>query len=286
MKSFKYKLLVTDLDDTIWDWIKMWYNTFEPYLYDIQKITNIEIALLKESFKRLHQKYGTSEVSYAFKELDVLNQSQINLLVNADILKEYNSNRKHNISLYKGVINVLYELKHHFGLKIIGFTESSDFYTRFRIKTLELDGVIDSIYTPQSHNLPESVRRYYSKEYWELTETKVIKLKKKFKKPDPQILLTIVKENGYQIENTLYVGDKLDRDILMANQAGITSIHANYGNNIFTNEYSLLKEVTHWTTEEVIREENFKKRIKECKTNPDYTINNFQQILDIIREEE
>lgn len=280
----KKKLLVTDLDDTIWDWIHMWYNTFEPYLFDIHELTKIDLPTLKDSFKRLHQKYGTSEVSYAYEELDVLNDDQIAEIRKSEILKRYNSNRKHNINLYDGVINVLYELKNTFNFQIVGFTESSDFYTRLRLKTLELDGVFSSIYTPQSHDIPETVQRYYPKEHWNLSNTKIIKLEKEFKKPDPQILLTIISDHNYQIEDTLYVGDKLDRDILMANEAGVTSIHANYGNKIFSHEYTLLKEVTHWTLEEVAREINFKNRIKEFKINPDYTINSFHKILDIIRE--
>ena len=44
----------------------------------------------------------------------------------------------------------------------------------------------------------------------------------------------------------------------MAQQAGITSVYAQYGHKITGPEYDLLREVTHWTKEDVEREKIFK----------------------------
>lgn len=31
------RCIVTDLDDTIWDWLTMWHSSFEPFLTRIQR---------------------------------------------------------------------------------------------------------------------------------------------------------------------------------------------------------------------------------------------------------
>lgn len=76
MNKQKVNVVVTDLDDTIWDWLTMWYNSFEPYLNRIIDEFDIDKNILKESFKKLHQKYHSSETSFAYYELDCLTDAQ------------------------------------------------------------------------------------------------------------------------------------------------------------------------------------------------------------------
>ena len=276
-------LVITDLDDTIWDWLGMWYNSFQPYFNNIQKLAGIKPSELKSDFKRLHQKYNTSEVSFAYKELKTLSRKHKREIGRENskpsIIHQYYKDKKENLRLCEGVKETLYELKAK-GVKLIGFTESNSFYTKYRIKTLDLDGIFDKIYTPDDHGLPSSVKRYYRDEYRESVFTDYNVLPKDTKKPNPKMLLQIIKDVGGNIEKAIYVGDKLDRDVYMANQAGITSVYAKYGNNIEDKSYGLLREVTQWKDNDVNREIEFKKNIKNLKINPDFEINNFAEILD------
>lgn len=66
----------------------------------------------------------------------------------------------------------------------------------------------------------------------------------------------------------------------MAQQAGITSIHAEYGHIINSTSYELLKEVTHWTNEDVQREADFKNQKKDIK-QADFTISKFDELLNL-----
>src|SRR5690606_17667652 len=137
--------VITDLDDTIWDWVEMWYSSFSPYLERIAVETGIEIDLLKSDFKKLHQKYGTTEISFAYKELESINPDFHPLFENSSefsksILHEYNSNKKNNLKMYEGVLDTLKFIKGK-GAKIVAFTESNVFFTKYRIKHLMLDGI-------------------------------------------------------------------------------------------------------------------------------------------------
>lgn len=50
----KINFVVTDLDDTIWDWLKMWHSSFEPYLTRISLEYNIDLEELTNDFKKVH----------------------------------------------------------------------------------------------------------------------------------------------------------------------------------------------------------------------------------------
>lgn len=276
--------VITDLDDTIWDWLEMWYMSFNPYLKRIAKETGIDISLLKTDFKKLHQKYATIEISFAYKELTSLDPKFYSLFENTptnskNILHEYNSNKKNNLIIYDGVRETLEYIKNK-GSKIIAFTESNVFFTKYRIKHLMLDGIIDCIYSPEGFDIPASVYKHYDEDFWEPKITVIKKLPKETRKPNVEILETILKDFGASKDKAIYIGDKLDRDILMAQEADITSVYASYGHNIDGEKYKLLVDVTHWTDADVIREQEFKSRKVEVK-NPDHIIHSFSELQTI-----
>ncbi len=281
------RLLITDLDDTIWDWLSMWHNSFKPYFERIKTECSIKESDLIKDFKKLHQKYHTSEVSYAYKELLHLDTKHFKKFEHKEtnpknILREYYGNKNANLKMYTGVLETLKSIKAK-GTKIIGFTESNIFYTKYRLKMLELDGIFDVIYSPEAHDIPETVTPFYDKSYWELKTTTVVKLENKFKKPDKAILQQILLDNDTKVDEAIYVGDKLDRDIYMANQLNITSVHATYGHIIDNDAYELLKKVTHWTDDEVKREIEFKNGMKGISIQPTYSISNYSELLSLIK---
>jgi phosphoglycolate phosphatase-like HAD superfamily hydrolase len=278
--------VITDLDDTIWDWLDMWHKSFDPYITRIAFETGIDVMKLKKEFKQLHQKYGTTEVSFAYKEIPSISEEFYPLFEELkdgkkNILHEYNSNKKNSLKAYDGVIDTLRYIKSK-GTRIVAFTESNVFFTKYRIKHLNLDGIIDDIYSPLGHDIPGSVSKYYSDDFWEPKITRIRTLPTNTRKPNAEILETIIKDFKADKAHSIYIGDKLDRDIFMAQQAGITSVYAEYGHVIDGSKYSLLVDVTHWTDEDVSRERKFKEKKLDIKP-PDFTIHSFAQIKDIFK---
>ncbi len=266
------KMLVTDLDDTIWDWLGMWHASFKPYFNRIAEEFSVDREELKASFKRLHQQYGSSESSHFYHELDCLTEEQKSRFEDSagdkrSIIHEYNSNKKNSLQLYDGVLETL-RLAAASGTLVVGFTESSAFYTKYRIKHLGLDGLIDFVYAPIDEGLPASAKRYYEEGYWEPKITQFRYLSKETKKPNPEILNIIIRDFGLKTDEVIYVGDKLDRDIAMANDVNVDSIYAKYGSETDNDAYNLLREVTHWSDEEVEREKKAKEEKKTSTNEP------------------
>lgn len=275
MDKKKTNFVVTDLDDTIWDWLTMWDRSFRPYFKRILNELQLDESKLLKSFKTLHRKYGTSESSFLYEKLDVLNEQQkqnfeISSADKKSIIHEYNANKKGNLKLYDGVVETMKKIRLS-GAKIIGFTESNSFFTKYRIKHLNLDGLIDRIYAPADTGLPNDFIRFHSEDFWDTKITEFIYLKKDMRKPNPEILETILKDYKANKSTSIYIGDKLDRDIYMAQQCNITSVWAEYGLQTENEAYDLLRQVTHWTEKDVEREIEFRKNYKS-NPQPDFIL--------------
>lgn len=277
MEIYVKTCVVTDLDDTVWDWLEMWYNSFHPYFEDIKNKFQISESDLKADFKKLHQKYNTTEVSFAYNELTTLSdeaKDKINKKPDPftkSIYHQYNSNKKNHLKMYPSVLDTLKELKSR-GVLIIGFTESNAFFTKYRLKHLGLDGIFDCIYTPLDTGVPNSTHQFNDMNYWEPQQTEIRYLSRSTKKPNSEILGIILRDFMVKTENAIYIGDKIDRDIRMANDAGVTSVYAKYGSIIDGEKYSLLTEVTHWSDEDVRREQEYKEMHKNDDVKASYTL--------------
>lgn len=157
------------------------------------------------------------------------------------------------------------------------------FYTGYRIRKLELDGILDFLYSPEDHDLPpgltpEQIRKYPA-EYYEFKQTKHRHTPKGELKPNPHILLQILKEVGGKREKCAYIGDNLVKDVAMAKNAGVTSVYALYGKAHERPEYGLLKAVTHWPSTLV----ELERKTKAPAVQPEITLDkNFSQILDAL----
>ena len=69
------------------------------------------------------------------------------------------------------------------------------------------------------------------------------------------------------------------KDVAMALDCGVDDAWAKYGQAHKRPEYKLLQDVTHWTAEEVEREQKIKEREH---VNPTHTLDNhFIQLLDV-----
>lgn len=146
------------------------------------------------------------------------------------------------------------------GCAIVVYTESMAFYSNYRIRYFCLDGLIDYIYSPKDHDIPrglstEQIRRYPASHY-ELKKTIHCHTPAGVLKPSEQLLLSIIAEVGGTVEDTLYVGDNLVKDILMAQRARVRNAWAKYGeaHRRTDLDYNLLRAVTHWPDEMVQNE--------------------------------
>jgi len=171
--------------------------------------------------------------------------------------------REQSLSLYPNVIETLTMLKSS-GKTLVVFTESQTFYTVMRFKKFKLEGLIDFLFTSEDHENPHDSYlkkvRAHPPEYYEIQKTMHRSIGKGRLKPDPQILNQIVGEVGATVATSIYVGDSLYKDIGMAKEAGVFGAWARYGESREQPGYDFLREVSHWTPEDVEKDRLLKQR--------------------------
>ena len=185
--------------------------------------------------------------------------------------------------LYPGVEETLIRLR-QCGVQIVLYTESLAYYTNFRVKRLGLDRLIDYVYSPPDHELPDFALPKASRNakngngVLEFAEHR--NLPPGVVKPNPEVLLDIVKDVGREPTECIYLGDSLMKDIAMAQAALVTDVFAAYGGVQHKEEYELLRKVSHWTDEDVERE----KQASKMAVSPNRSIECFAEIAEIIGE--
>lgn len=281
-------LLVTDLDNTLFDWLTTWQASFSAMVGELQRISGVSLDLLTEQIRDVHQRHGTSEYAFLIEEVAALNErgdDRATLLARYEpAIAAYRAARDASLRLYPGVHETLSCLCAQ-GVLVLGYTESLAYYSSFRVRKLGLDGLLDVLYSPPDHNLPAGLRRdelrHYPEEHHEFRETRHEHTPRGAHKPNPELLTHIIHSHGGRPEHAVYVGDSLLKDVAMAQQAGVHDVLAGYGRTQHREAYELLRRVTHWTDADVARE---KELLKRSPVTPSHTLtNSFSELLDIFR---
>jgi FMN phosphatase YigB (HAD superfamily) len=280
----KKTALITDLDNTLFDWVDLWYKCFSAMLNEIVRISGLPRETLIPEIRAVHQKYGTSEYSLLIEELSSLRpllKGRPATEIFASAIEAYREQRRQNLNLFPTVAETLLKIKGR-GTRIIGYTESMGFYSNYRIRRLGLDGVLDYVFCPEDHVLPPGLTseklRAYPASHYELRYTKQLFTPKGSKKPDTVVLNAIISDLALVKSDCVYVGDNLVKDVAMALDCGVEDAWAEYGQAHKRPEYKLLQDATHWTPEEVEREQKIKAREH---VHPTHTLaKSFSQILD------
>ncbi|HKY06878.1 MAG TPA: HAD family hydrolase [Candidatus Binatia bacterium] len=276
-------VLITDLDNTLFDWVHLWHSCFDAMLDKIVEISGIPESKLKSEIRAVHQTHGTSEYAFLIEELPSLKEQfrdQDLLGVFDEAIQAYRIQRRRELRLYPSVAESLLKIKGA-GAKIVGYTESMGFYSNYRVRRLGLDGIFEYIFSPADHDIPKNLSpdqfRKYSVDQYELRITKHEHTPPGELKPNKDILLSIIDKLGATVDDCVYVGDSLMKDVAMARDASVSDVWAKYGIAQNSDAYSLLKEVTHWTDSDVRREGEIMKRDVATST---VLTHSFSQIFD------
>lgn len=283
----KISVVITDLDNTLYDWVGMWHDAFRAMLDSLVGQSGVAEEKLLREIHSIYQRAGTTEYSFLIAELPSLQSKKKSphedlTKTYADAINAFRASRRETLKLFSGVAETLRELREA-GCLLVGYTESMAFYSIYRMRKLNLDGALDYLYSPADHDVPagQSIKqiRYYDADKYRLHKTEHRHTPAGEAKPNPRVLLDILAEVGANKEEVLYIGDSLSRDIVMANEAGVTSAWAKYGDARNRPEYELLCRVSHWTEEEIVRERERSKH----EARPDYSFGeSFAEMMNVV----
>lgn len=276
-------LIITDLDNTLYDWVTFYSLSFDAMVKELQEVTGVEERLLLQEFKSVHQRYGNSEQPFAILELPSVHR-KFGALPRAELarklerpLSAFNDTRARYLRLYDSVQDTLVELQRR-GHVVVGHTEAILVNSYYRMVKLDLARYFTRLYTVEGdwteHPDPDRQRKLRPPEGF------VRIVPRTERKPNPELLKDICKREGFNVERAIYVGDSLTRDMSMAKAAGVHAVWAQYGTRFDRQHWKVLVSVTHWTEEDVAREGMLKQIFRDVQ--PDDTINSFTELLDVM----
>jgi FMN phosphatase YigB (HAD superfamily) len=276
------KLLITDLDNTLYDWVTIFTASFRSMVNELTVLLQeSEKAILKE-FKAVHQRYGNSEQPFAVLELPSLQRKFLGLSRNEVLekidpaLHRFNSVRKRTLRLYQGAADTLADLQHS-GVIIVGHTEAIVANSYWRLRALGIESYFSRLYTLEGK---DAIHIPLNSRWVDPPEGFVTVVPRDERKPNPRLLEDICQHEGAEPTSTYYLGDSLVRDVAMAKGAGVTAIWARYGTNYDPEDWDYLVKISHWTDEDARRETDLKAKYGDVV--PDYTIDSFAQLKSIV----
>lgn len=253
------RLLVCDLDNTLYDWVDYFVTAFYAMVDEAVRITGCDREQLLDDFRTVHRKHHDAEHPFALLETSTIakifpGQSRRQVARQLDAaFHAFNTTRKARLRLYPGVRETLDVLSSS-DIKIVAHTESKLYGMIDRLSRLNITHYFGRIYCRErpraEHPDPTSGSRWLS----QFPLHKVVELSHHQRKPDPDVLLEICRREGCSPEESAYVGDSMARDMLMARMAGVSAIWAKYGTSDRKESYEKLVRITHWTEEDVVRE--------------------------------
>ena len=254
--------LITDLDNTLFDWVEIWVNCFGPMLDKLVELSAVPRETLIPEIRAVHQRHGTSEYALLIDELPSLRPMLANqpaTQVFAPAIEIYREKRREWLKLYPTVAETLLKIKGR-GTIIVGYTESMAFYSNYRLRRLGLDGILDFVFCPKDHQLPTGMSaedlRKYPAEHYELKYTKQDFTPEGSKKPDTAVLNAIISDLGLKKSECVFVGDSLMKDVAMALDCGVSDVWAGFHGYTCTDDCSGHEAGCDWAERHDIEDPN------------------------------
>lgn len=273
------KLLITDLDDTLYPWIDFFIPAFYGMVEELSHTLNKEEATLLKEYKQIHQKKGSVEYPYATLYLPSVikafpDDTPETLFKKLDpVFHRFNSIRKQRLKLYPNVKETLTQIS-QLGIKIVGYTESAEENGFYRLSKLGIADLFQHVYVSDS--------QFERPNYLPSSEiTRVVH----GKKPNAKLLEQICAQESVSAIETIYIGDSITKDIYMAKMAGITSVLCKYPCDFQSANdlYQKLVAISHWTDEDFQREKEIKQICQSDNIQPDYMVDSFEQLIEIVK---
>jgi phosphoglycolate phosphatase len=246
---------------------------------------DVDQERLLDEFQEVHQRYGNSEHPFAIFEIasvqermgDLSREEKFEALEKP--LSAFREAREKHLHLYPSVRQTLEALVEE-DILVVGHTEALAVQAASRLRRLDVIGFFQHLYAIDHEELgphPDPMRNRNGR-----YEDIITYVPPEERKPNPELLRDICERENVDPTDAVYVGDSIPKDIAMAKQAGMPAIWAKYGRDYDEDLWSLLVRITHWTDEDVKREERIREQFGDVE--PDATIDRFSELIPVLKQ--
>jgi FMN phosphatase YigB (HAD superfamily) len=293
-------LIITDLDNTMYNWVDFFSPSFRGMLHALNERTGVSEELLQTQFRSLFQIHGSLEYEPASHEIEAFsayNEEELKKL-NRVIFGAFRKVWGAKLKLYDGALTFLDWCNDH-SVNVIALTNAPLSVVSRRLRQLRINHYFSALAAPNTLIQRSSMeilsfndeqpslfnekdtKQNHVTDYLHtalLHHRQIYALSGEEIKPSSSGYKRILAD--WQDSNTLVyaIGDSLKKDLAPAYSLGIKTVWAKFGTEIEQKNLNTLLNITPWNLEEI-------KITYDQQFEPDATAQNWDDIIKYIERD-
>ncbi|MFW7381042.1 MAG: HAD family hydrolase [Oligoflexus sp.] len=246
------QLIVLDIDNTVFDWVSYYVTAMESLLIQVAGIIGSESANLAAEAKQVFEKQGSIEYPFLIQELPaVMNfyQDDIDRMLREAVepgRQAFIQAAQHLLRPYDGVNDTLQRIRHDWpDAPIVALTDAPRYVAMWKLNKLGLLSHFQAVYGLPDPKLPTHAKTKQVKVDQEILikhlerqdfhfPGRIRTLPDDYEKPGPKGLRTVFMDFEMEddLDQVLWVGDNLRKDVGLGRRLGVHTAWAEYGTRI------------------------------------------------------
>lgn len=243
------KLIVLDIDNTVFNWIEYYTASFEAMLSTVSRLTGLPLEPLFGEARNVFEREGSIEYPFLIQELPsvvAFYGSDVSRILREAVepgRRAFNEMAATHLVPYPGVVETLATLRREqSALPIVALTDAPRYVAMWKLNKLGLLRFFDAVYglpdpripiDPTSQTVkvdPEILVKHLQKSNFDFAG-RIRVLPDDYEKPGVRGLKTVLMD--YEMEarmgDVLWVGDNLRKDVGLGRRLGVHTGWARYG---------------------------------------------------------
>ncbi len=254
-KKSPYQLIVTDIDNTVFDWVNYYVASFNALLDTVASIIGSTRQALANEAKDVFTAHGSIEYQFLVQELKSVNHfygNDIDSMLNDAVFRRreaFMNAAQQVLKPYNDVHATFAEIDRHYpDLPIVALTDAPRYVAMWKLNKFGLLDFFDAVYGLPDPRVPtcevnrrvkvdpEILLKHLQQSNFGF-EGKIRILPDDYEKPGVSGLKTVLMdfeldEPAEHRKTVLWIGDSLRKDIGLGNRLGVRSAWAEYGTRI------------------------------------------------------
>lgn len=264
-KSPSLRLLVLDIDNTVFDWVVYYSQAFSALLQNVSQTIGAPYKLLAEQSREVFTTHGSIEYPFLVQELPAVMEhygERLDAMLSECVEPArlvFREEALRHLVPYQGVTDTLRDLRQRFPkLSIVALTDAPRYVAMWKLNKLGLLPLFSAVYGLPDPRLPTDATAGRVKVDPEILlkhlqqsnfgfAGRIRILPDDYEKPGTKGLKTVLMD--FELDETaehrrqvLWVGDNLRKDIGLGNRLGVRSVWAKYGTVIKEERLQKLRE--------------------------------------------
>ncbi len=243
------KLIVLDIDNTVFNWVEYYVHCMTALFDKVQAITGIPVAILQKESQTVFENEGTIEYPFLIQELpSVVNYYEHDV---ERMLREvvepgrqaFNHAAQDTLVPYPDVVATLSHLKQRYPkLPVIALTDAPRYVAMWKLNKLGILEYFDAVYGLPDPRIPadpinlkvkvdpEILMKHLQKSKFGF-EGRIRVLPDDYEKPGTKGLKTVLMDFDMEShkQDVLWIGDNLRKDVGLGVRLGVHTGWARYG---------------------------------------------------------